>query len=188
MRNLNTEEIEEINGAEETNGAEEINEVEEINDNIISDLEDELIDPYEQNLYKTYINYYSQQVSPQDWERITSGRDVYTIRENDTLWDISKVLFDDPNYWPKLWSVNPSLGNPHFILPGGSLGFIHGTAGQAPSMVILDPEAKKQEELKKKKKEPLPDFLKDAKIKVPPPKRSVPVLNNLPDSLPSFIF
>ena len=175
---LNVEETDETKGTEDT---------EEINNNTIADLGDELLDPYEQSLYRTYINYYSQQVSPQDWERITSGRDIYTIRENDTLWDISKVLFDDPNYWPKLWSVNPSLSNPHFILPGVSLGFIHGTAGQAPSMVILDPDAKKQEELKSKK-EPLPDFLKTAKIKVPPPKKSAPVLYDLPDSLPVLYF
>ena len=165
----------------------EFNTIETVATDEMEESEDDLIDGYEQSLYKNYINYYSQQVSPQDWERVTSGRDVYTIRENDTLWDISKVMFDDPNYWPKLWSVNPSLGNPHLIRPGGSLGFIHGTAGQVPSMVILDPEAQKQAELKHKK-EPLPDFLKNAKIKIPAPKKSVPVLNILPESLPVLYF
>ena len=155
---------------DDLNTVETLETLETLETNEVEESEDDLIDAYEQNLYKTYINYYSQQVSTQDWERVTSGRDVYTIRENDTLWDISKVMFDDPNYWPKLWSVNPSLGNPHLIRPGGNLGFIHGTAGQAPSMVILDPEAQKQAELKQKK-EPLPDFLKNAEIKVPPPKK-----------------
>ena len=179
---------------DEDEDEDEIDEIDEIqletvetNESTMTDLDDDLIDPYEQHLYKTYINYYSQQISPQDWGRITSGRDVYTIQKSDTLWDISKVLFDDPNYWPKLWSVNPSLGNPHFILPGKSLGFIYGTIGQAPSMVILDPDTKEQEKLKEEK-EPLPDFLKNAEIKVPPPKKSVPVLTELPSSLPILYF
>ena len=145
---------------------------------------EDIIDAYEQNLYEIYIRYYSEQVSPQDWAKATGGKgDTYTIQTNDTLWDISKVLFNDPNYWPKLWSVNPSIGNPHLIRPGQSLGFIHGTAGQPPSMVILDPEAQEKTTSPDTIKA-IDKFIKTSKIKMPAPKKTKPVLNQLPDSLP----
>ena len=43
--------------------------------------------------------------------------DVYTIQEGDTLWDITKRFYNDPWYWPKVWSFNPEITNPHWIYP-----------------------------------------------------------------------
>lgn len=43
---------------------------------------------------------------------------VYTIKKGDTLWGLSQRFLNDPNYWPNLWSRNPTIGNPHFIYPG----------------------------------------------------------------------
>ena len=94
-------------------------------------------DPYEQNLYETYTNYYSKKVSAQEWNNITNNKDTYTIQPKDTLWDISKVLFDDSNYWPKLWSVNPAVANPHLIQPQDILGFVHGTEGTPPYLTMV---------------------------------------------------
>lgn len=42
----------------------------------------------------------------------------YTVRSGDTLWDISETYFQDPWYWPRLWAMNPSITNPHWIYPG----------------------------------------------------------------------
>jgi hypothetical protein len=43
---------------------------------------------------------------------------VYTIKEGDTLWDISSKFLKDPFLWPKLWQRNPYITNPHWIFPG----------------------------------------------------------------------
>ena len=36
----------------------------------------------------------------------------------DTLWDICFFYFNDPWQWPKIWSYNPQITNPHWIYPG----------------------------------------------------------------------
>ena len=36
----------------------------------------------------------------------------------DTLWDICCYYFNDPWQWPKVWSYNPQITNPHWIYPG----------------------------------------------------------------------
>jgi hypothetical protein len=44
-------------------------------------------------------------------------REVHTVQEGDTLWDISDRYFGDPWHWPELWSYNPEITNPHWIYP-----------------------------------------------------------------------
>jgi hypothetical protein len=46
------------------------------------------------------------------------AENVYTIKQGDTLWDISSKFLKDPFLWPKLWQRNPYIGNPHWIYPG----------------------------------------------------------------------
>jgi hypothetical protein len=45
----------------------------------------------------------------------------YVIQRGDTLWDLSGRYLDSPWYWPKLWSYNPQIENPHWIYPGNPL-------------------------------------------------------------------
>ena len=45
------------------------------------------------------------------------SREVHTVTEGDTLWDISDRYFGDPWHWPELWSYNPEITNPHWIYP-----------------------------------------------------------------------
>jgi hypothetical protein len=60
----------------------------------------------------------------------------YTIQKGDTLWDLSQKFLANPWYWPKIWSLNPSIENPHWIYPGGKLKIIPGEGGaQAPAQV-----------------------------------------------------
>ncbi|TKB51915.1 LysM peptidoglycan-binding domain-containing protein [Ferrimonas aestuarii] len=45
----------------------------------------------------------------------------YTVKEGDTLWDISELYLDAPWRWPQLWQRNPQIANPHLIYPGDQL-------------------------------------------------------------------
>lgn len=50
-----------------------------------------------------------------------SGERIYVVEEGDTLWSIAETLYDDPWYWPSLWSYNPQITNPHQIYAGDVL-------------------------------------------------------------------
>jgi hypothetical protein len=65
--------------------------------------------------------------------------DTYTVRPGDTLWDLSGRFLNNPWYWPKVWSFNPEISNPHWIEPGNLLRFYPSTE-EAPTRV--EPVAK----------------------------------------------
>ncbi|MGD8318676.1 MAG: LysM peptidoglycan-binding domain-containing protein [Myxococcales bacterium] len=44
--------------------------------------------------------------------------EVHTVVEGDTLWDITGRYYGDPYQWPRVWSYNPDITNPHWIYPG----------------------------------------------------------------------
>ncbi|HEX9241176.1 MAG TPA: LysM domain-containing protein [Anaeromyxobacter sp.] len=60
--------------------------------------------------------------------------DTYTVKPGDTLWDLSGRFLNNPWYWPKIWSYNPEITNPHWIYPGNLLKFFPG-AEEAPTRV-----------------------------------------------------
>ncbi len=60
--------------------------------------------------------------------------DTYTVRPGDTLWDLSGRFLNNPWYWPKIWSYNPDITNPHWIYPGNVVKFYPG-AEEAPARV-----------------------------------------------------
>jgi hypothetical protein len=64
--------------------------------------------------------------------------DTYTIRPGDTLWDLSGRFLNNPWYWPKIWSYNPEISNPHWISPGNVLKF-YPAAEEAPARVEAVP-------------------------------------------------
>jgi LysM domain len=43
---------------------------------------------------------------------------LHVVRSGDTLWDICFLYFNNPWEWPKIWSYNPEITNPHWIYPG----------------------------------------------------------------------
>jgi hypothetical protein len=57
--------------------------------------------------------------------------DNYVVKPGDTLWDLSGRFLNNPWYWPKLWSFNPEIANPHWIYPGNPVRFLPG-AEEAP--------------------------------------------------------
>jgi hypothetical protein len=44
--------------------------------------------------------------------------ELHVVRTGDTLWDICTYYFNDPWQWPKVWSYNAQITNPHWIYPG----------------------------------------------------------------------
>ncbi|MBE0575288.1 MAG: LysM peptidoglycan-binding domain-containing protein [Desulfuromonadales bacterium] len=63
------------------------------------------------------------------WPGIACAKEepiIYTVKQGDTLWDISQRFIKDPYYWPNLWSHNPAIGNPHLIYPGQRLRIYDG--------------------------------------------------------------
>ena len=47
----------------------------------------------------------------------------HTVEKGDTLWDLSQKFLGSPWYWPKVWSYNPEIANPHWIYPGNEVRF-----------------------------------------------------------------
>lgn len=46
---------------------------------------------------------------------------AYSVRDGDTLWTICERYFDDPYVWPRIWSYNTKVTNPHWIYPGDAI-------------------------------------------------------------------
>lgn len=64
----------------------------------------------------------------------------YTVEEGDTLYDICDQLIDNSDYWPKLWSLNPDIKNPHFIEAGTKLRFYPNDRFWAPDSKVVNSE------------------------------------------------
>lgn len=47
----------------------------------------------------------------------------HVVNSGDTLWDLCSKYLNSPWYWPKIWSYNPQLTNPHWIYPGNEVRF-----------------------------------------------------------------
>lgn len=62
--------------------------------------------------------------------------DRYVIQAGDTLWDISTKFLGDPYYWPRLWSINDYITNPHWIYPGNVIVFRPGTLLEPPAVEL----------------------------------------------------
>lgn len=43
---------------------------------------------------------------------------MHQVARGDTLWDLCGSYYQNPWLWPKVWSYNPQIQNPHWIYPG----------------------------------------------------------------------
>ena len=67
--------------------------------------------------------------------------DLHVVRTGDTLWDICFYYFNDPWQWPKIWSYNPQVTNPHWIYPGDLVRLLpRGMFVQSPTEPDIKPE------------------------------------------------
>jgi hypothetical protein len=65
----------------------------------------------------------------------------HLVRKGDTLWGLCDFYFNNPYQWPRIWSYNPQIQNPHWIYPGDVVhlrsamanGGVGGTSGLLPS-------------------------------------------------------
>ncbi|VAW88657.1 Uncharacterized protein with LysM domain, COG1652 [hydrothermal vent metagenome] len=75
--------------------------------------------------------------------------DRYVVQKGDTLWHISARFLNTPWLWPKIWQVNPAIGNPHLIYPGDIIFLTYDADGRpiltlhrGRPTVKLSPEAR----------------------------------------------
>jgi hypothetical protein len=65
---------------------------------------------------------------------------VHTVVKGDTLWDLSQHYLGSPWYWPKVWSYNPQIANPHWIYPGNQVRFYSGSGEEPAAQVEVEIE------------------------------------------------
>jgi hypothetical protein len=66
---------------------------------------------------------------------VRMGGDVpffHMVRRGDTLSGICDYYFHNPYQWPRVWSYNPQIHNPHWIYPGDQVRLKQGTAPATP--------------------------------------------------------
>ncbi len=103
----------------------------------------------EEKFHKVYEDYNKTTMPLESWEKVVGKRksETYLVQKGDTLWDISKTLFGDPFFWPKLWALNKqTIFNPHEIDPKMKILFFPGSKGEIPSLAVADKDEKSEEE------------------------------------------
>ncbi len=59
--------------------------------------------------------------------------DTHVVQKGDTLWDLSARYYGNAWGWPKMWSYNPQITNPHWIYPGDLIRLLPPGGGPAPA-------------------------------------------------------
>ncbi len=83
----------------------------------------------------------SMKATPSDEGAKDGAGTAHTVEKGDTLWDLSQRYLGSPWYWPKVWSYNPEIANPHWIYPGNVVRFTS-TGEEVPTQVEMgEPES-----------------------------------------------
>lgn len=153
----------------------------------------------ESRFHRIYKSFNEQPTSAESWEKAVGTRqsETYQVQKGDTLSGISTTLFGDQFFWPKIWSLNnEQILNPHQILPGMSVQFYPGSAEDAPTLQLGESAAGETEEVTASAPVVPPEAplevagtavaepVKNAKMTLPPAKKTTPLLKVLPGSLP----
>jgi nucleoid-associated protein YgaU len=78
------------------------------------------------------------QISDTEWNEVATATkvDSYTVVTNDWLFKISKKIFGSGFFYPKIWSINSYITNPHYIEPGMILSFTTGSGSNPPQVKL----------------------------------------------------
>lgn len=96
-----------------------------------------------------------QTATSQEMGAAGSAPDYHEVARGDTFWDLSGRYYGDNYEWPRMWSYNTHITNPHWIYPGDIIylqetqpaeegvqqASHHGEAGQAESTSLGDEDA-----------------------------------------------
>lgn len=95
----------------------------------------------------------------------------YTVKEGDTLWDISQAILSDPFLWPKVWRNNPYIQNPDLIYPGNVISFAPEAppVEEPPPAEAIQPIALPVEEVPPAEVPPAPEVAMVPPVEAPPP-------------------
>lgn len=63
-------------------------------------------------------------------EQKEGAGDYHVVDDGDTLWDLSGRYYGDTYEWPRMWSYNAHITNPHWIYPGDIVYLRAATGGQ----------------------------------------------------------
>ncbi|HVV83325.1 MAG TPA: LysM peptidoglycan-binding domain-containing protein [Kofleriaceae bacterium] len=102
--------------------------------------------PLQQPAPPTGSYHYDDLVNPPDEEPVVIHTgptpELHVVRRGDTLWDICWYYFSDPWQWPKIWSYNGQITNPHWIYPGDLVRLLpRGTFVPPAPVTSLEPDA-----------------------------------------------
>lgn len=107
----------------------------------------------EKRLYQNYKKYHSEPTADLAWAEASKNQKVYEylVQKGDTLSSISKTLFGDTSFWPKLWAMNrQGILNPHFINPKTTIYFYMGDDIYPPTLSVGENSAKFLDDINKK--------------------------------------
>lgn len=95
---------------------------------------------YEAQLHEIYKKFNSSPTSDEQWGAVAQSQkeaNTYIVQKGDTLFSISKTLFGDAQFWPKIWAINnQGITNPHDISPGVVIQFYPGSESAPPSLQV----------------------------------------------------
>lgn len=75
--------------------------------------------PEERSVFVEETDYEFEEEAP---EAVTvQPGDVHVVQEGETLWSLAERYLGDTDAWPRLWSYNPHVTNPHYIYPGETI-------------------------------------------------------------------
>lgn len=137
----------------------------------------------EKRLHQIYKKYNEEPVNENRWRQMVKSTraKTYKIQSKDNLWEVSDTLFGDPNFWPKIWSLNNSeIFNPHEIKPKMAIQFVPGTTAEAPQVSL---QSEKSLNLVSEE-----TFTDNYWIELPEAARKKKGLTSMPKSLPNWSF
>jgi len=153
---------------------------------VAADHPDEPDQEFEARMHRIYKNFNSTQLSSSEWFDVagTHATETYAIQPGDTLWGVSTMLFGNGQFWPKVWSLNGSVTNPHQINPKDTIQFSSSNLGQEPQVRVAHSKFESFERPSDKvPEEQAREQL--ANVEMPPPLPSAPLVE-IPASMPKW--